>query len=60
MIKLSITVQKMQKYLGVLVYIWRKGYDVPTSHEDDELQSNQQISQVTIKCNPWNKYCYIN
>jgi len=29
--------QKMQKYLRVLVYIWRKGCDVPISHEDDEL-----------------------
>lgn len=32
--------QKMQKYKEVLVYIWRKEYDIPTSHEDDELWSS--------------------
>lgn len=37
MIALLIMLQKMQKYFRVLVYIWRKGYDVPASHGNDEL-----------------------
>jgi len=53
-------IQQMQKYLRVLVYIWRKGYDAPTSHEDDELQPNQQGSQMMAKYSSWDKSCYIN